>query len=59
MFTSHTFPVIDIAPEESVYKDNDGQNKKFKTLKESATKTLSVVVPAYNEEERCKLLPNF
>ena len=52
--TSSAYPEISIASKESEYRDADGKPKKFPSIDDAATKTLSVIVPAYNEEERCK-----
>lgn len=53
MMTSTKFPAIKIFSEEKMYFDDSDKPQVFPSLNDSPTKTLSVIVPAYNEEERC------
>ena len=54
--TSDTFAVIERFPDEKYYIDPTKQNTKclFPYLEQKSSIDLSVIVPAYNEEERCK-----
>lgn len=54
MLTS-PYPVIEKYKEEETYNDPKTKKKlKFPSIEEACDVNLSVVVPAYNEEERCK-----
>ena len=54
--TSDTFAVIERFADEKYYIDPTKQNTKclFPYLEQKSSIDLSVIVPAYNEEERCK-----
>lgn len=54
MITS-PYPVVERFQEESTYNDPCSKSKlKFPSIEEVQAVHLSVVVPAYNEEDRCK-----
>lgn len=47
------FPEVERFPEETTYYDSKSKSKlKFPKIEQAATLNLSVVIPAYNEEER-------
>ena len=53
--TSETYPNIVEFPSEKEFIDaSSGKKLPFPSITDKSTCTLSVVVPAYNEEERCK-----
>ena len=53
--TSDTLAVIERFPDEKFFIDPAKQNKKcpFPYLERESSIDLSVIVPSYNEEERC------
>ena len=54
--TTDTFAVIERFPDEKYYIDPGKENTKcsFPYLEQESSIDLSVIVPAYNEEDRCK-----
>lgn len=53
--TSDTYPVICTYDSEKTFKDvSTGKETEFPSITEAPTRLLSVIVPAYNEESRCK-----
>jgi hypothetical protein len=54
--TSDTFAVIERLADEKYFIDPAKQNTKcpFPYLEQESSVDLSVIVPSYNEEERCK-----
>lgn len=55
--TTNPYPIVErYKEEESYYDQNLKENVKFPHISEDCSVNLSVVVPAYNEEERCKFL---
>lgn len=49
------YPIIVRHKREKYYRDAEDNNEQlFPSLHEEPTINLSVIVPAYNEEERCK-----
>lgn len=53
--TSTPYPVVERFKEETTYNDPKSKSKlKFPNIDEVYSVHLSVIVPAYNEEERCK-----
>lgn len=56
LFITNPYPVIQRYSEEKYYNDLRSQEKiEFPSIEEQSSINLSVVVPAYNEEERCKI----
>lgn len=54
---TNPYPVVERFQEETTYSDPKSKSKKkFPNIAEPHSVHLSVVVPAYNEEERCKFL---
>ena len=52
--TSDTYPVIHRSKKEECFIDqNTGDIHRFPSIDDVSTLDLSVVVPAYNEEDRC------
>lgn len=52
---TNPYPVVERFPEETTYNDAKSKSKaKFPNIAEPQSVHLSVVVPAYNEEERCE-----
>lgn len=50
------YPVVERFKEEEVFHDPVNKTKvKFPSIEDEYTLNLSVIVPAYNEEKRCKL----
>lgn len=53
--TSNVYPVINRSKKEKYYVDpKTGNEQLFPSIKDEPTINLSVIVPAYNEEVRCK-----
>lgn len=51
---THPYPLVEKFEEEEMFRDPKTNTKhRFPGIKDAATIDLSVVVPAYNEEERC------
>ena len=50
--TSDSLPKIEVFETEKTFIDEDNERQKFPSLDEQATVDLSIIVPAYNEEER-------
>lgn len=50
--TTNPHPTIVFWPSEDKYKTNDGKSLKFDDIDDQPTVDLSVIVPAYNEEDR-------
>lgn len=51
------YPIVEQFEEESTYNDPKSKKRlKFPSISEAESLNLSVIVPAYNEEKRCKLL---
>lgn len=51
------YPIIRRHDEEKIFIDPvTGQKEKFPTIEDEPTVDLSVIVPAYDEEKRCKSL---
>ena len=54
--TSSPYPDLGRFDSEKYYEDPDKSEKlKFPSIHDPPSMDLSVVVPAYNEEERCKI----
>lgn len=51
------YPIVEQFEEETTYSDPKSKKRlKFPSISEAESLNLSVIVPAYNEEKRCKLL---
>lgn len=51
------YPTIKVYESEKQYEDPGiGEKFDFPSIKDPPTRSLSVVVPAYNEEARCKYM---
>lgn len=54
---SEMYPTIKVYESEKQYEDPGiGEKFDFPSIKDPPTRSLSVVVPAYNEEARCKYM---
>ena len=49
---SDTYPKVQVFEEEKTFEDDKGNKEKFPSLDDNASLDLSVIVPAYNEEDR-------
>lgn len=57
--SSQPYPVIKRTKKEKhFYNPTTGENEEFPSIQDAPTVNLSVVVPAYNEEQRCKYSTN-
>lgn len=53
--SSETYPDIKVYESEKFFRDTAaGKQLEFPSIKDAPTKSLSVIIPAYNEENRCK-----
>ena len=49
---SDTYPKVQIFEEEKTFENDKGNQEKFPSLDDNPTLDLSVIVPAYNEQDR-------
>ena len=49
---SDTYPKVRIFEEEKTFENDKGNQEKFPSLDDNASLDLSVIVPAYNEQDR-------
>ena len=50
--TSDKFPKITVFEEEKTFQNDQGNQEKFPSLDDNPSLDLSIIVPAYNEEDR-------
>ena len=50
--TSDTYPKVQIFEDEKYFENDAGKKEKFPSLDDEATLDISIIVPAYNEEDR-------
>lgn len=57
--SSETYPSIVQYESEKFYKDAQTDKKlEFPSVRDTPSRSLSVIIPAYNEEKRCKYISN-
>lgn len=53
--TARNMPTLHRHEEEKFFINDEGRKESLPSIHDPATRELSVVVPSYNEEDRCKI----